>query len=198
MNFSSPRRRLLTIGTLAAATWLAMRTWGAWVDRSDQGAEGIELHAEPRALPELRLVDASGAATRLAAFRGRAVVLNFWATWCPPCRAEMPALARLQAALGGPTFAVVAVSIDVEGIAVAAPYLRSLGITRLAPWHDAFHDAGALVAAGIPLTLLVDAQGREVGRRRGQTRWDDATVIELIRRRLLAPSPGAERPAGAT
>jgi thiol-disulfide isomerase/thioredoxin len=186
MTFSTPRRRLLTIGTLGAATWLAMRSWRAWVDRSDQGVAGIELHAEPRALPALRLVDASGASTSLAAFRGRAVLLNFWATWCPPCRAEMPDLDRLQGTLGGPRFEVVAVSIDVEGIAVVAPYWRSLGITRLRAWHDAFHDAGALVAAGIPLTLLVDAHGREVGRRRGPARWDDAALTELIRRRLLA------------
>ena len=181
---------MLTIGALGAGALLAMGVYRREVDRVDHGVAGIEWHAEPRRLPALRFVDASGASTSLAGFRGRAVVLNFWATWCPPCRAEMPSLERLQAALGGPHFQVVAVSIDAEGMAVVEPYLRALGITRLRAWHDAFHDADALVGAGIPLTLLVDAQGREVARRRGPTRWDDTAVTELIRRRLLAlPTP---------
>ena len=67
------------------------------------------------------------------------------------------------------------------------PFLRSLGIDRLHVAHDAFRDAGALAAAGIPLTLLIDAEGREVARRRGPSRWDDPGVIALIERLLLQP-----------
>ena len=82
---------------------------------------------------------------------------------------------------------VLAVSVDAEGAAVVTPFLRSLGIERLHVAHDAYQDAGALTAAGIPITLLLDAEGREVARRRGPSRWDDPRVVALIERLLLQP-----------
>jgi thiol-disulfide isomerase/thioredoxin len=133
-------------------------------------------------LPDLRFTDASGAATSLAAFRGRIVLLNIWATWCLPCREEMPTLDRLQAALGGPGFEVVALSIDEGGLSVVRAFLRRAAIQHLRPYVDGSADALAMVSgAGVPLTLLIDRDGREVGRQLGPAAWDHPEVLRLIR-----------------
>ncbi len=149
---------------------------------SDSGVPDVTLHARPRAMPSLRFTDASGAPTSLAAFRGRAVVLNVWATWCLPCREEMPALDRLQAALGGPDFEVVTISIDEGGLAAVQPFFRQRQVQHLQPYLDGFHEAAALVSTGIPLTLLIDRDGREAGRKLGAAKWDDPQMLKLLRR----------------
>ena len=120
----------------------------------------------------------------LTDFRGRVVLLNVWATWCPPCREEMPTLDRLQAALGGPNFQVVTVSIDAEGLPVVQPFFRQIGIKHLHPYIDTFNEVGTLGAFGIPLTLLIDRDGREVARKTGPATWDDPRVTATIHRYL--------------
>ena len=177
---------MLMLAALGGLALLAMQRCREAGRASDQGADGIVVHQQPLPVPALRFVDAAGEPTSLAARFGRAVVLNLWATWCAPCREEMPSLDRLQARLGGARLEVLAVSVDADASAVS-PYLRSLGVARLHVAHDAFSDAAALAAAGIPITLLIDVQGREVARRRGPTRWDDPEVIGLIERLLLEP-----------
>ncbi|WP_259461574.1 TlpA disulfide reductase family protein [Paraburkholderia fungorum] len=144
------------------------------------------IHARARELPSLRFTDANGAATSLAAFRDRVVLLNVWATWCPPCREERPTLDRLQAALGGPNFEVVAVSVDAGGMPVVQAFFRNTRVTHLHPYLDAFHDAATLIETGIPITLLVDRNGWEAGRKLGSAAWDDAQIVRLIRRYLPA------------
>ena len=184
---ASPRRRVLAVAALGGLALLAMNGYRDQGRARDQGVEGIVVHPQPLPGPALRFVDAAGVTSSLASLRGRPVVLNLWATWCAPCRQEMPSFERLQAALGGTRLEVLAVSVDAEGAAMVMPFLRSLGIDRLRVAHDAFRDAGALAAAGIPLTLLIDAEGREVARRRGPSRWDDPGVIALIDRLLQPP-----------
>ena len=184
---ASPRRRMLAVAALGGLALLAMRGYRERGRASDQGVEGILVHPRPLPGPALRFVDASGATSSLAALSGRPVVLNLWTTWCAPCREEMPSLERLQAALGGTRLEVLALSVDAEGTAVVTPFVHSLGIERLHVAYDAFRDAGALTAAGIPITLLLDAEGREVARRRGPSRWDDPRVVALIERLLLQP-----------
>ena len=183
---ASPHRRMLTVATLGGLALLALQAY-RWRERArDQGIDGIVVHPQPLPMAALRFVGAAGVPTSLTAWRGRPVVLNLWATWCAPCREEMPSLERLQATLGGERLVVLAVSVDADAD-VVPPFLRALGIERLHVGHDAFHDAGALAAAGIPITLLIDSEGREVARRRGPARWDDAAVIALIERLLLQP-----------
>ena len=139
----------------------------------------------PKAVPDLQLEDAQGRKRALADFRGKVVLLNIWATWCAPCREEMPALDRLQAALGGPGFHVVALSVDQQGPEIAQRFFKEIGVKSLEFYIDrsaraAFH----LNAPGLPVTLLIDRQGREIGRKLGAAKWDSPEVVEDLRRRV--------------
>jgi thiol-disulfide isomerase/thioredoxin len=152
-------------------------------------APELGLHSVPRELPDVRFAGPQGAPTSLAAFRGRIVLLNVWATWCPPCREEMPTLDRLQATLGGPEFEVVALSIDEGGMPAVQAFLVGAAIRHLRAYVDASGDARALFGVGgVPLTLLIDRDGREIGRKLGPAAWDHPDSVELIRG-LLAGRP---------
>lgn len=141
----------------------------------------------PRPLPDLQFVDAGNRPRSLAEFRGRTVLLNVWATWCAPCRAEMPALDRLQGVLGSSRFEVVALSIDRGGMAAVRPFFDELDLRALRIYVDPSAEAlGRLDSIGIPLTLLVDEQGRERWRVLGPAAWDRDDVIDFIRRDLTA------------
>jgi len=140
-----------------------------------------------RLMPELRFVDGAGAPRSLADFRGRVVLLNLWATWCVPCRKEMPALDRLQKALGGPEFEVLALSLDQGGVAAVSRFFEEFNIRSLQPYVDQNGDAlGKLGSMGIPLTMLIDRDGRELWRILGPKEWDDPAAMDRIRAYLLA------------
>lgn len=139
----------------------------------------------PRSLPDIRFVDGAGVPRSLADFRGRVILLNLWATWCAPCREEMPALDRLQASLGGPGFEVVALSIDRGGVHLIKRFYEELGLRALGIYVDENGEALAkLGAVGIPLTLLVDRDGRELWRVVGPREWDKQAEVSRIRSHL--------------
>jgi len=143
----------------------------------------------PKALPELQFQDGAGRARSLADFRGKVVVLNVWATWCAPCREEMPALDRLQMKLGGPDFEVVALSIDQRGPQVVRKFFDEVGVKALQLYIDPTAQAGfKLATRGLPTTLIVDRQGREVGRRVGPAEWDAPKLVEELRGIIEAPA----------
>lgn len=141
----------------------------------------------PVPVPQMHFVDNAGKAETLAQFRGKIVLLNIWATWCVPCREEMPALDRLQAKLGGPDFEVVAVPVDRGGIPIVEQFYQTLGLSALRIHMDA---TGAAVSSirgvGIPTTLLIDREGHEIGRRMGPAAWDSDEVISALRKRTLS------------
>ena len=141
--------------------------------------------ASPKPVPALELVDAKGVKRTLADFRGKVVLLNVWATWCAPCREEMPALDRLQAELGGPAFQVVALSVDQQGSEIAQRFFREIGVKSLEFYIDpSARAAFRLEAPGLPVSLLLDRQGREVGRKLGAAPWDSREVVDSLRRRI--------------
>lgn len=178
-----PNRRGWIAVAVVAGLFAAVPIVGRRMRDASSSAPDLVLNPAARAVPELRFADAHGAPTSLAAFRGRVVLLNVWATWCPPCREEMPTLDRLQAALGGPDFEVIALSIDEGGMPVVRGFLGRAGIQHLRPYVDTFGDAATNFAAGgVPLTLLIDRQGREVSRKLGPAVWDHPDVLALIRR----------------
>ena len=147
---------------------------------------GFKLASAPQDLSALAFSDPDGKPMTIAGFRGRMVLLNLWATWCVPCRKEMPALDALQGEMGGPDFEVVAVNIDTRNPDKARDWLRDNNITRLA-WHgDAeariFQDLKRLaLAVGMPTTLLVDGQGCARGVLHGQAEWASNDAKDLIR-----------------
>ena len=146
---------------------------------------------QPRELPDIGFVDGDGRATSLADFRGRVVLLNLWATWCVPCRREMPALERLQAKLGGAEFIVLPLSIDRGGLPPVKRFYEELGLVALGVFVDQSGTSmGKLATTGVPTTLLIDRDGREIGRLLGAAEWDSPEAIALIRRYLNSPSGG--------
>ena len=117
--------------------------------------------------------DGDGKALRLEDFRGRVILLNLWATWCPPCVAEMPSLDGLQAKLGGRGFQVVAVSLDRGGTATARDWLGRKGLDHLAAFAA---DPSRFPDALLPTTLLIDGQGRVAWRGMGGRDWTDPAI----------------------
>ena len=136
--------------------------------------------------PDIAFRTPDGQPTSLAAFKGKALLVNLWATWCVPCRQEMPALDALQRSQGGPEFQVVAVNVDTARLDHPAEFLKQNGITDLALYADPSADVlqalkrqGGLL--GLPTTLIIDRNGCELGRMAGPAAWDSADGQAVIR-----------------
>jgi thiol-disulfide isomerase/thioredoxin len=142
--------------------------------------------ADPsRRLPDVAFRDAAGGERYLSDWRGRTVLLNLWATWCVPCRKEMPALEALESKLGGPGFEVVAINIDTRDGDKPRAWLKEVGIDRLAYYADptakVFQDLKIMGrAAGMPTTLLVDPAGCEIGTVAGPAEWASEDAVKLV------------------
>jgi thiol-disulfide isomerase/thioredoxin len=139
----------------------------------------------PLRLPDLAFRDGNGGERRLTEWRGRTVLLNLWATWCIPCRKEMPALDALEARLGGPQFEVVAINIDTRDSDKPRAWLKEAGIGRLGYYADGsakvFQELKIVGrAAGMPTTLLVDPAGCEIGTVAGPAEWAGEDAIKLV------------------
>ena len=134
-----------------------------------------------KAPPAIVFQDEKGANVDLSAFRGNVVLLNFWATWCQPCRNEMPSFDRLQARLGSRGLVVVPVSIDLRGMPAVDDFYRELKIEHLPKYvDDTRESAKALGLMGIPATLALDRQGREVFRFEGPLDWNGPAVTARL------------------
>jgi thiol-disulfide isomerase/thioredoxin len=139
----------------------------------------------PKTLPSLAFKDASGADKTLADWRGRTVLLNLWATWCVPCRKEMPALDALQSRLGGADFEVVSINIDTRDVEKPRTWLKEVGIAKLGYYADnsakVFQDLKAVGKAfGMPTTLLVDRNGCELATLAGPAEWASDDAVTLV------------------
>jgi len=136
----------------------------------------------PAPLPEAKFNNSEGKPISLKDFAGKVVLLNLWATWCAPCRKEMPDLDALQAELGGDKFEVVAVSVDRGSAAKSRKFLDDIKVKSLKLYHVPSTQLGfTLKTIGMPSTLLIDAKGREVGRLVGPAEWSSADAKRLIR-----------------
>lgn len=143
----------------------------------------FSLFDQPRSVPEIRFQDEQGHDLTLADFRGRVVLLNVWATWCVPCRQEMPTLDRLQARLGGKDFLVMALSLDRKGVEAVKGFYQEVGVEKLAIYVDpSGQGSRGLAIPGVPTTLLIDREGREVARKTGAAEWDSPAMVSLIER----------------
>ena len=145
----------------------------------------VNVPNRPLRVPDLAFIDAAGKQTSLAAWRGKTVLLNLWATWCVPCRKEMPALEALQQKLGGPNFEVVAINIDTRDTEKPKAWLKEVGIERLGYYADSsakvFQDLKAIGRAfGMPTTLLIDRNGCELGTLAGPAEWASDDALRLV------------------
>lgn len=209
------RRRLISVAAAAVILAVLAGVYGIARLRSNPAADACAAavaaagrlaplaHGEVAALavaqapflvPDLAFKDADGRERTLKDWRGRTVLLNLWATWCVPCRKEMPALDNLQNKLGSPDFQVVAINIDTRDPAKPKAFLKDANLTKL----DYFTDSGAKVfqdlksvgrALGMPTSVLVDGQGCEIATIAGPAEWDSEDAVKLI--------SAALKPAGA-
>jgi thiol-disulfide isomerase/thioredoxin len=145
----------------------------------------VAVPPDPHELPALSFQDAAGAHKALADWHGRIVLLNLWATWCVPCRKEMPALDALEARLGGPDFQVVAVNIDTRDPDKPKNWLKDVGVSHLTYYADPeariFQDLKSVgEAVGMPTTLLVDGSGCNVATLAGPAEWASDDAIKLV------------------
>ena len=150
---------------------------------------------KPFRVPNVAFKDAQGHDKTLADWQGRTVLLNLWATWCVPCRREMPALDALQSKLGNAGFEVVAVNIDTRDPKKPLTFLKDENITHLAYYSDdsakVFQELKAAGKAfGMPTTLLVDGSGCEIGEMAGPAEWASADGIKLVSA-IIGPADGA-------
>ena len=143
----------------------------------------MALNDTPQELLSPPFVDEAGHKLTLADFHGKIVLLNVWATWCIPCRTEMPTLAALQAQLGSDQFQVVVLSIDAGGFPVIRRFFKEIGITHLKPYlADSLRSFAALAVIGLPTTILIDRQGREIGRLVGPAEWNSPESIAFFQK----------------
>jgi len=146
----------------------------------------LTMATVPLRLPDLAFEDADGKPKKLSDWRGRTVLVNLWATWCVPCRKEMPALEGLQTRLGGESFEVVAINIDTRDPEKPKNFLKDAHLTRLGYFSDekakVFQDLKAIGRAlGMPTSVLVDSQGCEIATIAGPADWDSDDAIKLIK-----------------
>jgi thiol-disulfide isomerase/thioredoxin len=149
----------------------------------------VQVASEPRAMPQLTFTDATGASKSLADWHGRTVLLNLWATWCVPCRREMPALQALEQKLGGQNFEVVAVNIDTRDPQKPKAWLHDVGVDHLAYYADpsakVFQDLKLIGKAfGMPTTLLIDPNGCEIATLAGPAEWASDDALKLVEQAL--------------
>ncbi len=157
----------MRVTRLAAAFWFTSLMPGT------AGPHGFTVHDTPQVMPQVRFVTEDGTSKTLDAFHGKVVLLNIWATWCPPCVKEMPTLDALQSDLGSEKFGVVTLSIDTGGVPVVRRFFDKIGIKQLTisvdPTQLSFTN---LRIEGLPTTLLINADGKEVARLVGPAVWN--------------------------
>lgn len=155
----------------------------------------LTMATAPLKLPELTFQDAEGNPKKLSDWRGKTVLVNLWATWCVPCRKEMPALNDLAAKLAGPNFDVVAINIDTRDPDKPRKFLDDAGLTRLGRYTDekakVFQDLKSIGRAlGMPTSVLVDPKGCEIGTIAGPAEWNSDDAVKLITATLSPAAAG--------
>lgn len=198
---------LASLGFLGAgAAWYGLSQSGASVAQSGECrasravaerlkplAKGelaaVGVGSSPKPPPVIAFTDAAGQPMSLADFKGKTILVNLWATWCVPCRQEMPALDKLQSELGGNDFQVVAINVDTRNPDKPKAWLQDNGIRNLAYYAD---PAGKLLqvlqksghVVGLPTTLVVDASGCEIAQLKGPAEWASPDALAFMRTAL--------------
>ena len=166
-------RVMAVVAVVAAAPHFAV---------AQQRVKNLVLHVTPKPVAAVEFADAQGRSRSLSDFKGKVVVLNLWATWCVPCRTEMPALDRLQGTLSGDGLEVVPLSIDRGGLEAVRKFYSEINVRNLAIYTDPSGQAlRAVGAVGLPTTFIINRAGQEVGRTVGPAEWDAPEIAEILR-----------------
>ncbi|MEH6403563.1 MAG: TlpA disulfide reductase family protein [Sneathiella sp.] len=151
--------------------------------------QNFVISSEREALADFSFLGGDGKSRKLSDFRGKVLLVNFWATWCAPCRKEMPGIDRLQAEMKSDKFEVLAIGQDLKGIEKVKKFLKTLKIEHLDAFNDKTVKSGRSAGVfGLPATLLIDAKGQEIGRLVGPAEWDSVEAKELIRFYISTPA----------
>jgi thiol-disulfide isomerase/thioredoxin len=142
----------------------------------------FKLAQAPKPLPDLAFVDGADKPVKLSDYKGKVVLLNFWATWCAPCVKEMPSLDRLQAEMGKDKFVVLPLSLDGPSKPKVVPFYKDKDLTELGIYFDKGHKTMQAVDVNVlPTSILIDAEGRELGRIEGEADWAKPEAVALMK-----------------
>ena len=173
-------RRGLITGGLVLAFFRSGRAW------AKDPFETLQLFRPKRqtTAPDFTVPGLGGSPIRLGDFKGQVVLLNFWATWCPPCREEMPSMERLYRRFKSRGFTILALSIDSRGEEVVAPFVKSFGLTFPVGLDPRMTVAGEYRMAGLPTSILIDRSGAMAAVAAGARDWDSAAAHQVVERLL--------------
>ena len=150
----------------------------------------LVFHAEPKPISDVAFTDPDGGIHNLTDYQGKYILVNFWATWCAPCRKEMPSLDRLQAELGGNNFAVVPIATGRNTLPGITKFFDAAKVTHLPilldPKQKLARNMGVL---GLPITMIIDPEGREIARLRGDAEWDTQSALAIINALITPKEP---------
>jgi len=150
---------------------------------------GLGMFATGKEAPDIEVVDLDGQKVKLSQFKGKVIFLNFWATWCSPCRKEVPTIQSLyKKYLNNPDFMVFAVSCDAEGAKEVGKYVRSKAVTFPVFLDPEMKAAAIYGIAGFPETFLIDRNGKIAQKFVGPRQWDDPRFRKMIDELLAEPA----------
>ena len=196
------RREFLkaTLPIMLAGTGVFAPSLGAAKSRSPQFRNNVTQFRwyRPQAVPrQTPFLNENGDVLSLQDFRGRTLLVNFWATWCKPCLVEMPSLNRLQQALGGDRFTVLAISIDREGLDAVRPFYQRMSLNHLGIYLDPTQSTGYMAKANpnqaafalysLPISYVIDRHGRVLGYFPGSAEWDSPKAIAFLGHFIAGP-----------
>jgi thiol-disulfide isomerase/thioredoxin len=141
----------------------------------------LHVHETPRRLAEFKFYDDTGRNLTLDHFRHTFILLNVWATWCPPCKEEITSLNHLASLFATKDLRIIPISVDVSGASEVRYFYKKMGLKRLPIYIDPSQNAmHALAVSGIPTTLLINRDGLEIGRLVGAAQWDAPAIVKRI------------------
>ncbi len=144
--------------------------------------KNVVIASNPEPIKDFSFVNGDGETLSISDYKGKTILINFWATWCAPCKKEMPSIDRLQGELGSDDFKVLAISQDIQGIDRVKKFLKALKIEHLEAYNDKTLKSGRAAGVfGLPATLIINKEGLEVARLVGPAEWDTEEALELIK-----------------
>jgi len=188
------------LGAIAAAAFVFLQGQASQPGQLDRAAieslktgdmKKLVIHDSPRAVSQAPFTDAEGNQGQLSDYAGKHVVLNFWATWCAPCRKEMPTLSALQKSMGGSDLAVVTLATGRNPPPAMKAFFTEIGVENLPLHRDPEQQiARDMEVLGLPITVVVDPEGREVARLKGEADWNSDSARAILSHMMSPPAEG--------